>query len=138
MTLLSKGYTQRQIAAEMHLSMGKINQVVQELKAQARENLHEFVSKTLPEEMELSLVRLNNIIKELHKDLDNPNMSKRDRYNAMALINQCTQLKLEILGSGVLANQLNQQQSISDKCLSQTETKKETQNNKDETSTVSQ
>lgn len=55
-------------------------------------------------------------------------MSKRDRYNAMALINQCTQLKLEILGSGVLANQLNQSNNVNTKQTQQ----------QNETSTVSQ
>lgn len=113
MMLLSRGYTQRSIASEMHLSIGKINNVVQILRSRARARLNEYCYRTLPEEMELALVRLDNIIRELHRDLGNnkdmSSISKRDRYNAMQLINQCTQLKLDILGAGVLANQLNQQ-----------------------------
>jgi DNA-binding transcriptional regulator LsrR (DeoR family) len=107
--LLSKGYTQREIASELHLSLGKINQVVQLLKQQARVSLSHYVTTTLPEEMELSIVRLDNMLKQLHADLDDKTTSKRDRHNAMALINQCTQLKLDILGAGVLTNQLQSQ-----------------------------
>lgn len=116
-TLLSRGYTQRAIAAEMHLSLRKVNAVVQRLRTEARENLSEFVSKTLPEEMELSLVRLDNIMKKLHEDLDQESLSKRDRYNAMALINQCTQLKLEILGAGVYASELSHNNNNSKKIV---------------------
>jgi transcriptional regulator with XRE-family HTH domain len=108
--LLSKGYTQREIAKELGVSLGLTNKDCIWIKKQAQNNLTHYINRTLPEEMELSLVRLGNIIRTLYQDVDDPSTSKKDKHSAIELIKNCTALRLEILGAGVHANQMNQQE----------------------------
>lgn len=59
--------------------------------------------------MENTLIGLQTLIKKSYQDLNNKSESVRDKHNAIAIIQSCYQQRLEILGSGVLASELNKE-----------------------------
>ena len=126
--MLSKGYTQKHIADKLNVSEALVNNDVKYLSDRAQYSIKEYVNKTLPEEMQISLTRLSMLIKESWKDIDDPGSSKKDKHSAIQIVRDCTALRLEILGSGILANQLN-----SSKENSSSRDKKEEQDIRSET-----
>ncbi|MGH9978410.1 MAG: hypothetical protein ACRD8Z_21650 [Nitrososphaeraceae archaeon] len=109
--LTSRGFSQRDIAKQISISPALVNNDIKYLKQKAVDNIQHYVSVTLPVEMEHSLTRLKDIIKQAFTDMDTSETSIRDRHNAMQIVKDCSALRLEILGSGVLANQLARQES---------------------------
>ncbi|HZD36216.1 MAG TPA: hypothetical protein VE130_13525 [Nitrososphaeraceae archaeon] len=59
--------------------------------------------------MELSLVRLQQIIKKCFEDIESQETTTKEKHEAAIIIKECSALRLEILGSGVLANELSKQ-----------------------------
>ncbi len=111
--LVSRGYTQRQIAQKIGCSPALVNNDIRYLRLKARDNIANYVNRILPEEMELSLVRLQQIIKRCFDDIENTETTVKQKQEAMIIIKDCSALRLEILGSGVLANELNNSSSSS-------------------------
>lgn len=102
----SRGYSQREIAKEINVSPSLVNNDLKYLRQRARDNIAEYINKTLPTELELSLVRLQQIIKKCFQDIESNETSIKEKHEAAVIIKECSALRLEILGSGVLANQL--------------------------------
>ena len=111
-SLISRGFSQREIAKELNVSPTLINNDCKYIHSLARCNLEKYASEILVEEMQLSLVRLKDLIREAWNDISNPNTSKRDKYNAIQIVKDCTALKLEILGSGVLLDEYNKSSNV--------------------------
>jgi hypothetical protein len=68
---LSKGYTQADIAKELHLHPSTISLDVQFLKEQARENLHTHLKEKLPFEHSRAMTGINDLLKKANDILDN-------------------------------------------------------------------
>jgi transposase-like protein len=105
--LRSRGYTIRDIAKDLGVSASLVNKDVTWLRHEAQKNLKEYVNRILPDELQHSIVRLQDLITEAWKDIADPQSSKKDKHSAIQLVKECTELKLEIIGGGVLANELN-------------------------------
>ncbi len=84
-----------------------VNADVQYLRDRSRENIHNYVTTTLPEQMENTLVGLNQLIHKLYQDIDNKDRSIKDKHNAISLIKDCYAMRLETLGAGALASDIN-------------------------------
>ena len=100
--LRSRGYTIREIAKDLGVSPSLVNKDIIWLRVQARANIANYVTSVLPEELEQSLVRLQDLIREAWKDITDPQSTKKDKHSAIALVKECTELRLDIIGSGVL------------------------------------
>ncbi|MGH9974957.1 MAG: hypothetical protein ACRD8Z_03855 [Nitrososphaeraceae archaeon] len=95
--LRRKGYTQRDIAAELRVSLTSVHKDIKWLLAQADERIKDYTDKYLPDEHERCLDTLDSIIKEMWnlKFEDN-----RELIQARSLIKDCAMLRLELTGSG--------------------------------------
>ena len=100
-TYLSKGYTQRQIATELHLSLAKVNKVVQQLKIEAKTNIQKYVNEELPSSYENTLRAIDQIIKIAWEAVDRADRenSNKDKYPALSLLMQAYEIKLHLLSS---------------------------------------
>ena len=95
-----KGYTQRDIAAELQVSLALIERDLKYLRLKAKENITKYVDEYLPAEYENCLAGLNNILTEAW------NMSlegeKRERMQALSLAKECYAMKLDLLSSATV------------------------------------
>src|ERR671918_1713481 len=100
-TYLSKGWTQRQIASELHLSLAKVNKAVQLLKIEAKTNIQKYVNEELPSSYENTLRAIDQIIKIAWESVDKADKenSNKDKYPAMSLLMQAYEIKLHLLSS---------------------------------------
>ena len=95
-----KGYTQRDIAAELQISLGLVEKDLSYLRTNSKENIRKYIDEYLPVEYENCLAGLNNIMKEAWQmSLEG---EKRERMLALALAKDCYQMKLELLSSGTV------------------------------------
>jgi hypothetical protein len=95
-----KGYTQRDIAAELQISLGLVEKELSYLRMNSKENIRKYIDEYLPAEYENCLAGLNNIMKEAWQmSLEG---EKRERMLALALAKDCYQMKLELLSSATV------------------------------------
>ena len=59
-----KGHNQRQIASILRVGLGSVNEDLQYLRRQAKQNISKYIDEYLPTEYENCLVGLNNILIE--------------------------------------------------------------------------
>lgn len=97
-SLLGRGKTQRQIATELKVSLGKTNSLVQQLKQEAKLNVQKYVNEELPAAYENTLNGLNQILATAWDNIDKA-QTDRDRYQGLALCMQAYSLRLELLSS---------------------------------------
>jgi predicted transcriptional regulator len=100
--LSSQGYSQRDIATMMGVSIGLVNSDLQYMRAKSRESFHKCIDSQLPEEYSKCLSGLNSILKEswtvAYKTQEN-----REKIQALSLAKECYNAKLELLtNTGVL------------------------------------
>jgi hypothetical protein len=111
MELLSKGYPQREIATVMQLSLRKTNAIIQQLKAEAKQNINNYINEELPAAYESTLEGINRVIKIAWENVDEaPNV--RDANQAMATLMEAYEVRLHLLSS---AESLRQAVSYVDK-----------------------
>ena len=60
----SQGYSQRDIASKLHVSLGTVNKDITFLREQAKENIQKYIDEKIPEEYEKCLTGINSILKE--------------------------------------------------------------------------
>lgn len=97
--LTVKRYTQREIAAELQVSLGLVEKDIRFLKEQARENIRHYTDEQLPHEYQNCIDALSLIIKEmwLLEPEDN-----RELIQSRVLIKDCCAMLIELVGSGTL------------------------------------
>jgi hypothetical protein len=95
-----KGYTQRDIATELQVSLGLIEKDLAYLRLKAKENISKYIDEYLPAEYENCLNGLNNILTEAwNMSLDG---DKRERMQALSLAKECYAMKLDLLSSATV------------------------------------
>ena len=60
-----KGYTQREIAAELQVSLSDVNRDLKYLRQQAKHNIQHYIDEYLPAEYQCCLDALNMIVREM-------------------------------------------------------------------------
>lgn len=96
--LLGRGKTQRQIATELKISLGKCNSLVQQLKQEAKLNVQKYVNEELPSAYENTLNGLNQILVTTWDSIDKA-QTDRDKYQGLSLCMQAYSLRIELLSS---------------------------------------
>ena len=95
-----KGHNQRQIASILKIGVASVNEDLQYLRRQAKQNITKYINEYLPAEYENCLDGLNNILTEAWQmPLDG---EKRERMQALSLAKKCYAMKLDLLSSATV------------------------------------
>lgn len=95
-----KGHNQRQIASILRVGLESVNEDLQYLRRQAKQNISKYIDEYLAAEHENCLVGLNNILIEAWQlSLDG---ERRGRLQALSLAKECYSLKLNLLSSATI------------------------------------
>ena len=94
--LVSQGYTQREIADKIKVSLGTVNNDLSYLREQARENIKKYVDEKIPEEYEKCLIGLNSILRESWS-MSETAIDKREKIEALKLARDCYSMRLDLL-----------------------------------------
>jgi hypothetical protein len=101
--LVSQGYTQREIADKIKVSLGTINNDLSYLRKKARENIKKYVDEKIPEEYEKCLIGLNSILRESWTMSDTA-IDKREKIEALKLARDCYSMRLDLLTNSNVIN----------------------------------
>jgi hypothetical protein len=100
-----KGHTQRQIATILKIALVTVNEDLQHMRQQAKENIKRYIDEYLPAEYENCLDGLNSILTEAWAmSLDCGASDKRERMQALSLAKDCYAMKLELLSSATIVD----------------------------------
>lgn len=94
--LSSQGYSQRDIADKIKVSVGTVNKDLSYLRDQAKENIKKYVDEKIPEEYEKCLIGLNSILRESWSMSDTA-IDKREKIEALKLARDCYSMRLDLL-----------------------------------------
>jgi hypothetical protein len=97
-----KGHSQRQIASIMKIALVTVNEDLQWLRLQAKENIAHYIDEYLPAEYENCLDGLNNILTEAWQM--SLSGEKRERMQALILAKECYAMKLDLLSSATVVD----------------------------------
>ena len=101
--LSSQGYSQRDIADKIKVSVGTVNKDLSYLREQARENIKKYVDEKIPEEYEKCLTGLNSILRESWSISDKA-IDKREKIEALKLARDCYSMRLDLLTNSSVIN----------------------------------
>jgi hypothetical protein len=119
--LLVQGYSQWDIADELHIDQSTVSRDIQCLRQQAQENLKSHIQDKLPEEYQRCLTGMNQVLKLSWQIANNNNNGRhngqnhnenssntmtsgdeRTRLQALALINDCYKYIMDLTTNGVV------------------------------------
>jgi hypothetical protein len=95
-----KGHNQRQIASILKIGLASVNEDLQYLRQQAKQNITRYINEYLPGEYANCLDGLNNILTEAWQM--SLNGEKRERMQALSLAKECYAMKLDLLSSATV------------------------------------
>jgi IS30 family transposase len=101
--LSSQGYSQRDIADKIKVSVGTVNKDLSFLRDQAKENIKKYVDEKIPEEYEKCLTGISTILKESWNIANNAT-DKREKMQALYLAKECYSQKLDLLTNSNVIN----------------------------------
>lgn len=100
-----KGYSQRQIASIMKIALGTVEEDLQTLRLEAKDNISKYIDEYLPAEYENCLDGLNNILTEAWSIVSiDTDSDKRERMQALSLAKECYAMKLDLLSSATVVD----------------------------------
>ena len=90
-----KGHNQRRIANILKVGLASVNEDLQYLRKQAKENIRQYIDEYLPAEYENCLDGLNEIVAQAWEmSLDG---DRRERIQALSLAKECYAMKLDLV-----------------------------------------
>jgi hypothetical protein len=95
-----KGHNQRQIASILKVCLASVNEDLQYLRQQAKQNITQYINEYLPAEYENCLDGLNNILTEAWQMSLEGEM--KERMQALSLAKECYAMKLDLLSSATV------------------------------------
>ena len=101
--LVSQGYSQREIADKIKVSLGTVNKDISYLRDQAKDNIKKYVDEKIPEEYEKCLIGLNSILRESWTISENA-IDKREKIEALKLARDCYSMRLDLLTNSNVIN----------------------------------
>ncbi len=99
-----KGYSQRDIARELQVSLRLIEKDLAYLRLKAKENISKYIDEYLPAEYENCLNGLNNILIQAWSMSTDSESDKRERMQALSLAKECYAMKLDLLSSATVVD----------------------------------
>jgi hypothetical protein len=101
--LLSKGHSQVEISAILHVDESIISRDVSYLRKQSKEKIKKYIDEKLPEEYEKCLTGLNSILKETWNISQNT-QDNREKVQALSLAKECYSMRLDLLTNATVVN----------------------------------
>src|SRR5689334_23132096 len=101
--LSSKGQSQTEIARTLQISESTISRDLEYVRQQSKENIRKYIDERLPEEYEKCLVGLTSILKEAWNAASSTE-DKREKIQALSLVKECYEMKLELLKSATVVD----------------------------------
>lgn len=95
--IMAKGYSQAQAANILHCSVETVNKDVAFLRKYYKQELHNYISEKLPEMWQSCMTLLMSTINAVTKIAEDPATTTHDKLHAYALLNECTELRLDML-----------------------------------------
>ena len=96
-----KGYTQRDIAAELKIPLMNVNRDLKYLRQQSKHNIEHYIDEYLPAEFHHCLDALNMIVKEMWSL--NPE-NNRELMQSRSLIKECCAMRIELLSNATVVD----------------------------------
>jgi hypothetical protein len=98
--LSSQGYSEREISEILKVNDTTVHRDLVYLRQEAQEVLQHHIHETIPHEYQKAMVSLNQVLKMcwsiVNKDIDD-----KTRLQALALINDCNKIKVDLSTNGV-------------------------------------
>ena len=94
-----KGYTQRDIAAELQISLGLVEKDLKYLRKQSKHNIEHYIDEYLPAEYQYCLDALNMIVKEMWTLQPEDN---RELMQSRTLIKECCAMRIDLLSNATV------------------------------------
>ena len=101
--MISKGYSQAEIAGILQVDLSIVSRDVSYLRQQAKQNIKKYIDERLPEEYEKCLVGLTSILKEAWNTATNTE-DKREKIQALSLAKDCYGMKLDLLTNATVVD----------------------------------
>ena len=99
--LTIKGHTQRDIAAELQVSLTLVNKDLKLLRSNAKQNIQHYIDDYLPAEYQCCLEALNLIVKEMWALQPQDN---RELMQSRTLIKDCCAMRIDLLSSATVVD----------------------------------
>lgn len=99
--LSSQGYTERDIASQLQVSLGTVNHDIHVLKNLAKANISKYVNEVLPLEYQKCMIGLDAILVKSWTTANNTE-DKREQIQALSLAKECYAMKLDLLSSATV------------------------------------
>ena len=99
--LSSEGHNQTQIAKVLQVSLATINNDIQYLRQQAKENIKKYIDEKLPLEYKKCLVGLDAILYRTWQIANNSEL-ERDRLQAISVAMQVYNMKIDLLSNAIV------------------------------------
>ena len=99
--LTIKGQTQRDIVAELQVSLTLVNKDLKLLRSNAKQNIQHYIDDYLPAEYQDRLDSLNMIVKEMWALQPQDN---RELMQSRALIKECCAMRIDLLSSATVVD----------------------------------
>lgn len=92
--LTIEGHTQRDIAAELQISLALVNKDLKYMRQGAKQNIQHYIDEYLPAEYQYCLDALNMIVKEMWALRPQDN---RELMQSRTLIKDCCVMRIDLL-----------------------------------------
>jgi IS30 family transposase len=102
--LAADGYSEREIAAQLHISQPTIHRDLVLLKRQAREQINEYITHQVPFEYKKTLAGLEGIIKNMSNIISKATDNK-EIMQASGIKMQALNMKMELVSSANLVEE---------------------------------
>ena len=102
--LSSQGRSQPEIARILQISQAAVNNDLQYLRQEAKENIKKYIDEKLPEEYEKTLCGLNSILREAWTISQANETGNMEKIKALNLAKDCYSMKLELLTNATVVD----------------------------------
>jgi IS30 family transposase len=104
--LAADGYSEREIAAQLHLSQPTIHRDIATLRQQAKNDIHKYITDQVPFEYKKTLAGLEGIIKYMSCIIaDDARKDTKEKMQAASIKMQALNMKMELVSSANLVEE---------------------------------
>ena len=99
-----KGHNQRQIASILKIGLASVNEDLQHMRQESKQNISRYFDEYLPAEYEYCLDGLNEILTGSLEYSAQEDSDKREKMQALTLAKDCYAMKLDLLSSATIVD----------------------------------
>jgi IS30 family transposase len=103
--LAADGYSEREIAAQLHLSQPTIHRDIVTLRQQAKDDIHKYITDQVPYEYKKTLAGLEGIIKFMSSIIADDSKDTKEKMQAASIKMQALNMKMELVSSANLVEE---------------------------------